>query len=105
MTLVFHPSALRDLRRIALWYRKHRLPPYEARFFERLRTTLRSIEHAPASFVIVLDDMELRRARILRSPYAVHFVVRNDNVRIIGVVHGARDPATWERRAREEPPE
>jgi plasmid stabilization system protein ParE len=105
MTLVFHPSALRDLRRIALWYRKHRLPPYEARFFERLRVTLRGIEQAPASWAILLDDIELRRARILRSPYAVHFIIRADHIRVVGVVHGARDPATWERRAREEPPE
>jgi toxin ParE1/3/4 len=102
MNLVFTPSALRDLRRIALWYRRHRLPPYEARFFERLRTTLRSLEDAPARFPILLDDIELRRARILRSPYAVYFVIRDDRVRIIGVVHGARHPATWERRARQD---
>jgi hypothetical protein len=51
----------------------------------------------------VLEDIGLRRARVLRSPYAVHFAVRADHVRIVGIVHGARDPQTWERRAKEEP--
>ena len=102
MMLVFNPSALGDLRRIALWYRRYRLPPYEALFFERLRATLRHVETSPTSFAIVLEDIGLRRARVLRSPYSIHFAVRADHVRIVGIVHGARDPQTWERRAKEE---
>ncbi|MGA7124502.1 MAG: hypothetical protein WBY94_30650 [Polyangiaceae bacterium] len=57
MMLVFNPSALGDLRRIALWYRRYRLPPYEVLFFERLRATLRHVETSPTSFAIVLEDI------------------------------------------------
>jgi plasmid stabilization system protein ParE len=100
MMLVYSVSAMRDLRRIAIWYRKNR-PAYEARFFERLRATLRRIEQTPANCPIVLAALGLRRARVLRSPYAVVFAVMRDHVRIVGVLHGARHPALLSRRLRE----
>jgi hypothetical protein len=37
--LVFTPASMRDLQRIARWYRAKR-PAYEDRFFQRLRATL-----------------------------------------------------------------
>jgi hypothetical protein len=51
---VYLPGALRDLRRIARWYRRRR-PAYEGRFFDRLRVTIGLIERAPESFPLMLQ--------------------------------------------------
>jgi plasmid stabilization system protein ParE len=98
--IVYLPGALRDLRRIARWYRRRR-PAYERRFFERLRVTIGLIERAPESFPLMLSDTDLRRARVLRSPYSVAFVVLGGDVHVVAVVHGARSPRAVRRQVRE----
>jgi plasmid stabilization system protein ParE len=98
--IVYLPGALRDLRRIARWYQKRR-PAYESRFFERLRATIERVESAPASFPVMLADAELRRARVLRSPYFVAFLAFEGMVHVVAVVHGARKPGTISRQLRE----
>lgn len=97
---VYLPGALRDLRRIARWYRRRR-PAYEQRFYERLRVTIGLIERAPESFALMLSDTEVRRARVLRSPYSVVFVVVAGEVHVVAVVHGARRPRAIRRQVRE----
>jgi plasmid stabilization system protein ParE len=101
--LVFTPAAIGDLRAIARWYRENR-PTYEDRFFQRLRRTLAVVEVSPLSFEVVLVRAGVRRAPVRRSPYAVAFVVRPDAIKIIGVLHGARDPSLLARRSRLEEP-
>ena len=64
--IVYLPGAMRDLRGIAHWYRSER-PEGEERFFERLRATLRHIERAPTTFAFAMEDIEVRKARVLRS--------------------------------------
>jgi plasmid stabilization system protein ParE len=98
--IVYLPGALRDLRRIARWYRRRR-PAYERRFFERLRVTIGLIERAPESFPAMLADTELRRARVLRSPYSVAFLVVAGEIHIVAVIHGARNPGRVERQLRQ----
>jgi plasmid stabilization system protein ParE len=101
--LVFTPGSMRDLRAIARWYREKR-PAHEERFFERLRATLGFIEAGPLAFPVVQARGAVRRAHVRRTPYAVAFVVRPDGVKIIGVLHGARDPSLLARRTRIEEP-
>jgi plasmid stabilization system protein ParE len=97
--IVYLPGALRDLRRIARWYRRRR-PAYEGRFFQRLRVTIRLIERAPESFPLMLGDSDLRRARVLRSPYSVAFVVLAGEIHVVAVIHGARSPGEVRRQIR-----
>ena len=75
MSVIYLPGAMRDLRGIALWYAKH-LPEGEARFFARLRATLGRVERAPESFPLAIESLGVRKARVLRSAYAVAYLVR-----------------------------
>lgn len=102
MIVIYLPGAMRDLRGIARWYRSER-PEGEARFFERLRTTMRHVERDPASFPIAVEDMGVHKARVLRSPYSIAFLVRRNELRIVAVIHGARRPGFWTGRLHEEP--
>jgi plasmid stabilization system protein ParE len=95
--IVYLEAALRDLREISRWYRKNR-PAYEDRFFERLRATMFRIAYEPTSFPIIIEEETMRRARVLRSPYFVAFMLFRDRVHVVGVMHGAQDPKRTARR-------
>jgi plasmid stabilization system protein ParE len=41
---------------------------------------------------------ETRRALLRRFPYAIYFRLLDEEIVILGVVHGRRHPRIWERR-------
>jgi toxin ParE1/3/4 len=96
----YREGALRDIAEAAGWYRRRR-PAYEAKFFERLRETVRRIEDAPLSCAIAMEAEGVRKARVKRSPYSIAYrMLTEDEIEIIAVVHGARKPGWWTRRFR-----
>jgi plasmid stabilization system protein ParE len=85
---------------IASWYRRER-PAYEERFFQRFRATLERVEASPASLPLALEREGVRKARILRTNYAIAFVEATGGaIEVIAVVHGARRPGWWTKRFR-----
>ena len=98
--IVYREGAIRDIAEAARWYRRRR-PAYEAKFFERLRETVRRIERAPHSCTFAMEAEGVRKARVLRSPYSVAYVVVSEReIEIVAVVHGAKKPGWWTRRLR-----
>jgi plasmid stabilization system protein ParE len=96
----YREGAMRDIAEAARWYRRRR-PAYEVRFFERLRETVRRIEEAPGSCAFAMEAEGVRKARVLRSPYSVAYVIINEHeIEIVAVVHGAKKPGWWTRRLR-----
>jgi toxin ParE1/3/4 len=83
---------------------------YEARshgFGERVpgRGAGHSAAHrrAPRSFPRLQDvdaTLEIRRALLARFPYALVFLVREDEVRVLAVAHAKRRPGYWLSRVR-----
>ena len=100
--IVYLPGAMRDLRGIATWYSTNH-PQGEARFFARLRETIGRIERDPTSFPVAIEDIDVRKARVLRSAYSVAYIARPNEVRLLAVIHGARRPGFWTHRLGEEP--
>ena len=41
---------------------------------------------------------DLRKARILRSPYSIAFINDTATIIILAVMHGSRAPSVWTRR-------
>jgi len=66
------------------------------RFLGQLRTVLERIEANPEMYGIVWKDV--RTARLKTFRYVVYYVVYPERVEVIGVLHGARDPAVWQTR-------
>ena len=97
--LVVLPETFGDLRSVRQWYEANR-PAYKERFFERFRETLKRIEEEPLRFQVAETRWGVRRALIRRSPYVVGFLVRPRETLLLGVIHGARHPRVWVRRAR-----
>lgn len=88
-------DAERDLTEIAEWYEEQR-PGLGAAFLARLDATLSDIAEAPTHYPY-LHSMT-RRALMRKFPYVVLFRDYPDEIVILGVLHGGRDPNAARRR-------
>ena len=85
--------ALEDIRNARDWY-EEKLPGLGSRFGIELDTVIRSILGHPEMFRRVHG--EVRRAMTRRFPYALYFILEDDRVSILRVLHQARDPREWQ---------
>ena len=76
---------------------------YEARrrglghdFLRQLKTCLDSISLHPESYDPVYRAF--RRALLRQFPYVVFFELADGTVTVFAVLHGSRDPKTWQSR-------
>ena len=58
---------------------------------------LEAVAEKPLAFPAVHRDV--RRALVKRFPYGVFFLLSHDRVIVLAVLHQARNPAVWKRRA------
>ncbi len=62
----------------------------------RVREVLARIEKMPELHGKVWQDV--RAARLKQFRYIVYFIVLADRVEVLAVLHGARDPSSWQSR-------
>ena len=62
----------------------------------RVREVLARIEKMPELHGKVWED--LRAARLKQFRYIVYFIVLEDRIEVLAVLHGARDPPAWQSR-------
>lgn len=62
-------------------------------FLARLRETLGRVEAAPEIYGTVWQDV--RAARLRQFRYIVYYVLFEDRVEVLAVLHGSRDPQAW----------
>ena len=62
----------------------------------RVREVLARIEKMPELHGKVWQDV--RAARLKQFRYIVYFIVIADRVEVLAVLHGARDPSSWQSR-------
>ena len=62
----------------------------------RLREVLARLETMPELHGKVWQDV--RAARLKQFRYIVYFIVLADRVEVLAVLHGARDPSSWQSR-------
>jgi len=93
--VVFRPQAERELLDAEGWYEDRR-PGLGREFRAALDEVLARVRTLPHSFPKVHGDK--RRALVPRFPYGLYFALVRDQVVVVGVVHGHRDPAVWTSR-------
>ncbi|HEX4498823.1 MAG TPA: type II toxin-antitoxin system RelE/ParE family toxin [Thermoanaerobaculia bacterium] len=92
---LIRPEAQADIEEAAFWYEDQRLGLGE-RFTGELFELIRRISEAPLQFPSIGDAV--RRGLLHKFPYAVYFLVEDDQAVIIAVLHQRRDPAVWKSR-------
>ena len=93
--LIIRPEAQRDIWEAAHWYEAQG-PGLGARFTNTLDKLMKRITAFPLQFPAV--EEEVRRALLHRFPYAVYFVIADDGIVVIAVLHQRRHPDTWKQR-------
>jgi toxin ParE1/3/4 len=100
MSRVFliRPQAEADLAEAYRWYEGQR-EGLGADFALCIEETLDKIRRSPEIYPKVYRH--LRRAFVRRFPYGVFYVMREETIAILGVLHGSRDPKRWRSLAEE----
>jgi plasmid stabilization system protein ParE len=65
-------------------------------FVARVREVLERIEAMPRLFAVVWHDV--RAVRLKKFRHVVYYIILDDRVEILAVLHGARDTSVWQSR-------
>jgi plasmid stabilization system protein ParE len=98
----FAPEVPDELAEAVLWY-EARKKELGSEFLDEVQATLPLIGTRPRSFPRLQDadaTLEIRRALLARFPYALVFLVREDEVHVLAVAHAKRRPGYWLSRVR-----
>lgn len=90
--LKFSARALREVGEAKEWYESQSSGLGEE-FIAALELQLKRLEQAPLLYAEVIPDV--RRALLPRFPYGLFYVVRDQNINILAVLHDARNPGKW----------
>ncbi len=93
--LLFRPEARLDIEDAALWYEDQR-SNLGRRLADEITSLLDRIRKTPLQFPAVGEGV--RRALLHRFPYAVYFLLEDNAVTVLAVLHQRRDPQFWKRR-------
>jgi hypothetical protein len=98
----FAPEVWGELAEAAQWYEIRR-KGLGADLLTEIEATLPLLGDRPQSFPRLqgIDPaLEIRRALLARFPYALVFLVRPDEIRVVAVAHAKRRPGYWLNRLR-----
>lgn len=94
MNLRLTSAAHADLSDALEWYRQHQ-PGLDRRFLEAVDSAIATVSIHPEIGPIV--DGEVRRLLLRGFPYGLFYLIRDAEIVVVGVFHGARDPEGWPR--------
>lgn len=90
--LKFSTRALREIGEARAWYEIQSAGLGEE-FIAAMELQLKRLEQAPLLYVEVIP--KVRRALLPRFPYGLFYIVQEDLVHVLAVLHDARNPGRW----------
>lgn len=93
--LILRPDAENDLREAYNWYEKQN-KGLGLEFILCVEACLETIQRHPDLYPAVRK--EIHRALIRRFPYCVFYVIGEENIEVLAILHGRRHPKTWQER-------
>jgi toxin ParE1/3/4 len=100
--LSFELEAVTEMEAAAEWYER-RQRGLARRFLDEIERIQEAIVERPASFPrldLPSVHLSIRRALLYRFPYALVFLDRENDVRVLAVAHTKRRPSYWLNRLR-----
>jgi toxin ParE1/3/4 len=95
MRYVFHPEALNEYAEAVQYYTNQRIEVAQA-FINAIEDTVYRIREFPNRYAAI--DDEIRRCMARRFPYGILYVVEQDYILILAVMHCSRKPGYWKDR-------
>lgn len=94
--LIIRPEAEHDLADAREWYRSQ-LPGLDDEFLVEIDELFDRIRKTPRLYAE--DYKSVRRVAVRRFPYVIYYRITGESVEVLAVLHGSRDPKTWQSRA------
>jgi toxin ParE1/3/4 len=91
----FHPAVRDEIDDAYAWYEQRR-PGLGGAFLDEVQRVLAEISSNPARYGFAGGD--IREGLLNQFPYAVYYRVLTDRIRVLAVLHTARDPSRWQSR-------
>lgn len=95
LPLVLSPEAEADLRQ-AYDDLENARPGLGSRIISAAAEAFERIETAPEIYGCIWKDVRAMRLKKLR--YLAYYVIFDDRIEILAVLHGSRDPSVWKSR-------
>ncbi len=95
LPLDFHPAIRGEIDGAYNWY-EQRQPGLGGDFLDEVQRILTEITANPARYGFANGD--IREGLLNRFPYAVYYRVLADRIRVLALVHTARNPSRWQAR-------
>lgn len=95
LKLKLKPLAEIDITEAAIWYNFQRDGLGEE-FLLALEAKFNEIKRNPYQFKIIYKNV--RRAFPNRFPYGIFFIMEENIIYILAIVHTSRNPKTWKKR-------
>lgn len=95
LPIVLRPEAEQDLLSARDWY-DHQQTGLDEEFGAEVSAIFDRLAITPGLFGVVWEDVRACCAR--RFPYVVYYRVLANSVEVLAVLHGSRDPSTWQSR-------
>lgn len=96
LPVILRPEAEADIRAIHAELESIRTG-LGRQFTTRVREVLERVEAMPESYGTIWQDV--RAVRLKQFRYVVYYVAFPERAEVLAVMHGARDPSTWQSRA------
>ena len=93
--LIIKPLAEIDAKETMLWY-NDKLEGLGREFLLSLDAKINAIQRNPKQFPIKYKN--IRRALIDRFPYGIFYIIENETIYILAIIHTKRNPTTWKKR-------
>jgi len=93
--LVIRPEAEADMAEGFEWYETQR-NGLGHDFLAKVRAAFQLVCENPNRHAVLYRDV--RRTLTRRFPYKVFYLIADDSVEVIAVVHARRNPAVWQER-------
>jgi plasmid stabilization system protein ParE len=95
--LIFTPEAEADVTTAKAWYAAVQEELGRA-FVEKVDEACLQILAAPNRHAVL--KFGIRRVPTKRFPYGIFYVIHDDVIHVIAVVHDRRDPEVWQQRGK-----
>ena len=93
-------EAAEELDVAATWYESRR-PDLGIDFVVAVREALRRVAETPQAWPLARDvppHLRVRKFPLRRFPYSIVFVELDDEIRVLAIAHGSRQPGYWRTR-------
>ena len=96
LPVIIRPDAQVDLLNARDWYDRQR-PGLGDVFEEAVEAFLDLIKVLPQLYAVTLRDV--RQGKVKKFPYVVYYRVFANHIEVIAMLHGGRNPQTWQARS------